>query len=255
MWRAARRAISSTASGVERSPDQSLKPAAHAGGPSITMAPMGSRTQIVLIRHGESEAQLAGTIAGHRTCSGLSPRGIEQAGLLAQHLAASGELIGAEAIYTSLLRRAQQTAKIISQAIGVAVASEDSAWCEIHPGVAEGLTWQQMRERYPPTGDPDDPVARRLPGMETWAEMYERVGQQLRTTAVQHVGETVVVVTSGGPVGASFVAFGGASFREGIAFTRATKNTSITAWVHDGRSWQLERDNETPHLSQPNREG
>lgn len=70
-----------------------------------------------------------------------------------------------------------------------------------------GRNDRQYRTIAPETRDPDDPNARRLPGMETWAEMYERVGQRLRIIADERVGETVTAVTSGGPIGASFVAF------------------------------------------------
>lgn len=209
---------------------------------------VASPTRLVLIRHGESRAQVAGVVSGHHTCSGLSERGLEQAGLLSEHFARSGELADVEVIFTSLLPRAQQTAAAISEAVGAPTARPECAWCEIQPGAAEGLTWDEMRARYPPIGDPDDPVARRLPEMETWAEMYARVGRRLHEVSRQHAGETVVIVTSGGPIGASFVTLGGSTMHEGITLTRATTNTSVTEWQFDGRRWRLQRHNDAPHL-------
>ena len=105
-----------------------------------------------------------------------------------------------------------------------------------------------MRLRFPPVGNADDPVARRLPEMETWAEMYERVGTSLTAAARDHAGGTVVVVTSGGPVGASFVTLGGETYEQGVVRTRATTNTSITEWGLVGDTWSLRRHGETPHL-------
>lgn len=213
-----------------------------------TIAPMTSRTRVVLIRHGESNAQVAGLVSDHSTCTGLSPRGVKQAAALAHRLSHTGEFADTDVLHTSLLLRAKQTADSIAAAVGAPPIHQSCDWCEIHPGSAEGLTWDQMRIQFPPVGDPDDPSARRLPNMETWAEMYERVGQRLRTVADERAGGTVVAVTSGGPIGASFVAFGKASHEQGIALTRKTQNTSITEWHHVGRNWNLIRHSDATHL-------
>jgi probable phosphoglycerate mutase len=209
---------------------------------------VASVTRLALIRHGESGAQVAGLVSGHDSCLGLSETGADQARRLAERLARTGELAEVNVVYTSLLRRAQETAGAIGASMGSPQVLQDCRWCEIHPGTAEGMTWEEMRVRFPPEGDPDDPVARRLPEMETWEEMYERVGNGLHEVTRTHKGGTIVVVTSGGPIGASFVTLGGASYRDGILHTRETKNTSITEWYHDGRAWTLERHNDTAHL-------
>jgi probable phosphoglycerate mutase len=211
---------------------------------------MATVTRLVMIRHGESTAQLSGLVSGHDSCLGLSETGRSQAHRLARRFADYGELGHVDAVYTSLLRRAQETADAIAQGTGWPTAPAECRWCEIHPGVAEGLTWSEMRDRFPPVGDPDDPIARRLPAMETWAEMYERVGNALHELAVTHAGGTIVVVTSGGPIGASFVSLAGANYRVGITLARATINTSITEWHHKGRSWTLERHNDASHLDE-----
>lgn len=79
--------------------------------------------------------------------------------------------------------------------------------------------------------------------------MCERVGEQLGVVAERHSGETVVVVTSGGPVGASFMAFGSATNREAVEMAKAIRNTSLTSWVRHDRVWTLERRDEIPHLA------
>lgn len=215
------------------------------------MAAMAPRTRLVLIRHGESNAQVAGLVSGHDTCTGLSERGVEQAQALATYLAQSGDLADTDVVYTSLLLRAQQTASAIAEAVGSPPVHRSCDWCEIHPGVAEGLTWDEMRVRFPPVGNAYDPVARRLPEMETWAEMYERVGESLNEAAREYAGGTVVAVTSGGPVGASFVTFGGETYEQGIVRTRDTMNTSITEWHFVDNAWRLTRHGDTPHLERP----
>lgn len=209
---------------------------------------MTSRTRVVLIRHGESNAQVDGLVSDHSTCTGLSRRGANQAAALARRLSETSELTDANIVQTSLLLRAQQTASAVAAATGSPPIDQSCDWCEIHPGSAEGLTWDQMRTRFPPAGDPDDPIARRLPGMETWAEMYQRVGKCLRTITDERAGGTIIAVTSGGPVGASFVAFGAASHEQAVVLARTTLNTSITEWHGVGSDWDLIRHSDATHL-------
>ena len=64
---------------------------------------MASHTRVILIRHGESNAQAAGLVSGHATCIGLGHRGAEQAGALARRLSRTGEFDGADVVHTSLL--------------------------------------------------------------------------------------------------------------------------------------------------------
>lgn len=204
---------------------------------------------MLLVRHGESHAQVNGIVSGHRTCTGLSDAGRRQVDALGDRLRRSDAFDGVKTVYTSVLRRAVETAEIIATGIdgGVDIRSE-CALCELHPGDAEGMTWSKMRERFPATGDPDDPFRRRLPGMETWAEMYVRVGTRLSQLADEQVGGTVVVVGHGGTVGASFIALGDMAISQGINLTRQTANASITEWsLQDGR-WRLARYNDTAHV-------
>ena len=73
-------------------------------------------TRVVLIRHGESQVTVDRVIGGHRTCSGLSDLGRQQAARLHDRLAATHELDGAVLI-SSNFDRAIETAQIIGPAI------------------------------------------------------------------------------------------------------------------------------------------
>jgi probable phosphoglycerate mutase len=205
-------------------------------------------TQLILIRHGESNAQVAALLSGHDTCTGLTDRGRSQAEALRDRLARTRELDSVDAVYTSILPRAIETAGIVSSALGWPDAQQECEWCEIHAGPAEGLTFDEFQERYPAVGDPDDPFRDRIPGGETWAEFYVRAGARLQRVAREHAGERVVVVCHGGTIGASFVALGDLPFRHGRLMTRETVNTSITEWRHSGTEWRLVRYNDAAHL-------
>lgn len=211
----------------------------------MTPAP---ESRLVIIRHGESRAQAARRFVGHATCTGLSDAGREQAEAVRDRLARTGELGAVDAVYTSILARSIETAAIIAPAIGDLSPSAECDWCEIHPGSAEGLTFDELAERFPPVGDIDDPYRRRAPDGETWAEYYVRVGARLRRIPHEHPGETVVVVGHGGTVGASFVALGHLDMRRGFGFTHEATNTSITEWRWTNRDWHLVRFNDSAHL-------
>jgi probable phosphoglycerate mutase len=205
-------------------------------------------TQLVLIRHGQSQAQVAGIFSGHDTCTGLTDLGRAQAAALRDRLLKTGELGVVDAVYTSILPRSIETAEIISPALGDLRPQAECDWCEIHAGEAEGHTYEDFFERYPPGDDPQDPFHSRFPGGETWAEFYVRVGTRLGRIAREHPGETVVVVGHGGTIGASFVSLGNLPIRAGNAPTHEVSNTSITQWRRNEGEWRLVRFNDAAHL-------
>jgi broad specificity phosphatase PhoE len=97
--------------------------------------------RLVLIRHGESEHAVNNIVGGPRGCQGLTPRGREQAGRLAERLRRTGELADCAALLTSPWPRARQTAEILQPALPVTAVTEDPNLCELLPGQADGLTW------------------------------------------------------------------------------------------------------------------
>ena len=205
-------------------------------------------TRLVLIRHGESVAQVDGFLSGHDTCRGLSALGREQAVALRDRLITSGELRAVDALYTSILPRTIETAEIIAPALGAVAPTQECDWCEIHAGDAEGMTWDAFREQYPVQAGPHDPFRQAIPGAETWAEFYVRAGTRLRRVADEHSGERVVVVCHGGIIGASFIALADLPIGSGTALTHETVNTSLTEWRFTEGAWRLVRYNDAAHL-------
>jgi broad specificity phosphatase PhoE len=156
-------------------------------------------TRIILVRHGESRAQELGILGGHAGCQGLSECGRMQVTKLRDRLAATGELAGASALYSSVMPRAIETAQIISPALGDLEVRQECDFCEGHPGDADGLTWAEVDARFPVTGGWDG-SSRRAPGWETWNELGERVAGALAMLVDRHPGELVVVACHGGVV-------------------------------------------------------
>lgn len=205
-------------------------------------------TRLVLVRHGESQVTVDQVVGGHQGCTGLSPLGRKQAEALRDRLQRTGELADAAALYASVLPRAVETASIIAPAVGSGSLDvvEDCGLCEIHPGEADGLTWEEFRARYSLPQNRYTPWA---PGSESWAGFVARVGQSLHGLAEAHAGSTVVIACHGGVVESSFVALGGMPIAR--PFDTYVTNTSLTEWVAESDTrWRLERYNDAAHLAE-----
>ena len=209
-------------------------------------------TRIVLVRHGEAQSHVDQVVGGMKGCTGLSELGRRQAAALRDRLETSGELAGAHLLYASTLPRAVETAEIIAPALGVPAVACDEELCELRPGDADGLTWEEFRARYRWPDGADESFYRPMaPGAETWAGFSTRVGAALHRLAGLHAGATVVVACHGGVIEQSFRALGLLSLAP--QFNLRIDNTSLTEWARgagpDDRLWTLARFNDAAHLA------
>jgi broad specificity phosphatase PhoE len=103
-----------------------------------------SSTEILLVRHGQSEGNEGGRFGGHGPTP-LTALGRRQAGATARALAAEG---GLSAIFASDLPRALQTAEPIVAATGIAMRTTP-ALRERHVGVFTGMTFAEAEAAHP----------------------------------------------------------------------------------------------------------
>lgn len=155
---------------------------------------MKEPTRIVLIRHGETAWNVETRIQGSTDIS-LNAKGLWQAERLAKSLA-DAEF---EAIYSSDLSRAHQTASAIARVVGLAVRT-DSGLRERGFGVFEGHTWTEIAERWP---EQSARWRRRDPGFgpeggEALPDFYSRCVGTVMRLAEGHAGHTVAMVAHGG---------------------------------------------------------
>ena len=217
------------------------------------MATAQPATRLILVRHGEAQCHVDQVVGGFRGCSGLSDLGRRQSEALRRRLERSGELHGPDALYASTLPRAVETAEAIAPAFGHPTVKQDEDLCELHPGEADGITWEEFRERYTWAGDASATAATiyrpMAPGAESWARFSERVGAALHRLADDHPGQTVVVACHGGVVQSSFHAFGQLPLVQ--RFLLHIDNTSLTEWRLDPTEhrWTLVRFNDAAHLT------
>jgi probable phosphoglycerate mutase len=240
------------ATGVRSSPPDGIR--------TVAPTPSGrSTTRVVLVRHGEAECNVSGVCGGIKGCTGLTAKGVGQVTALADRLVATGELAGADALYASVLPRAMETAQLLAPALrsrgatgvfGTALTIvPDCGLCELHPGDADGLTWEEFSARFegPHWDDrPDQPIA---PGGESWTGFVLRVADALETVAARHPGGLVVVACHAGVIEASMLSMlplvGG---RAGARLQLRTLHASLTTWEVEQGRWRLLGYNDASHL-------
>ncbi len=160
--------------------------------------PLPSGTRLLMVRHGESQANARGLAGGHVGDGGLTDLGRRQAAALAGRLEMSRELDGASAFYTSTMPRAIETGDYLRRALMPIEPVEDADLCEISVGEGDGLTWAEFTERF---GSPDwdvDPYQITAPGGESLMSFYERCRLAIERLVASHPGELVVLVVHGG---------------------------------------------------------
>ncbi|GKQ38775.1 histidine phosphatase family protein [Streptomyces sp. A012304] len=209
-----------------------------------------STARLILVRHAQSHASVKKLIAGSRTCPGLTELGREQAGRLAVRLAA--EPLRPQALLTSPVRRARETAGILAGGLGLAPVVAPEAR-ELDFGAADGLSideYQRVHGAFDMTVQPDRPFA---PGGETWNRFRNRAGRFVGGLVSRHRGGTVLVVCHAGLIVAVMSAL--LDRVPDVLFTDSTPAaTSINEFVHDGTRWHLLRFDDARHLEAPSDE-
>jgi alpha-ribazole phosphatase len=150
-------------------------------------------THLVLVRHGQTDWNLEGRYQG-QTDLPLNKTGRAQARKLAEQLA--GQPF--EAIYSSDLKRAHETASLIAKKLGLTVRVE---WKlrEVNLGQWEGMLVKDIIAQYPTEWEQRqrDPVHRRPPGGESAEELAVRVWTAVDEIARRHAPGPVLIVSHG----------------------------------------------------------
>ena len=157
---------------------------------------VGEPTRLLLLRHGQTELSVGRRYSGHGDPE-LTALGHEQAAGAARRLAARGDV---DAILTSPLRRARQTAATVAELIDVPL-EERPGLIETDFGAWEGLTFAEARDRDPELhgrwlGAQD--IA--PPGGESFADVAARMAAERDAVLAAHAGRTVVVVSHVTPI-------------------------------------------------------
>lgn len=166
----------------------------------------GTATRIWILRHGRSTLNDAQAFQGCSAVSELTEEGMRSAQAAGVRLRAEG----IEAIYTSPLKRAMQTAESVRAALrenGCKPKLErDEALREMELPGWEGLSYATVRELYPEKyrqfrESPENFSLRDPQRGDVWPvlEMEQRVHKFLSALLHNEAGKRILLVTHGGP--------------------------------------------------------
>ena len=188
-------------------------------------------THLVLVRHGQTDWNLHGRIQGSSDIP-LNDTGRRQSRDAGSRLAEEHW----DAIVSSPLLRAYETARILGQAVGIDSIETDDELRERAYGAAEGLTGHEVEVRF---------SGRSVPGRESRGTVIERALPALIRIAERHPGQSVLIVSHGGVIGSLVRHATGYAWPEagqvilnGSAHRFAYRDGEIGLVEFDGRPWR-----------------
>ncbi|MGW2284171.1 bifunctional RNase H/acid phosphatase [Streptomyces phaeochromogenes] len=210
---------------------------------------LGTPTTFVLLRHGETPLTPQKRFSGSGGSDpALSETGRLQAERVATALAARGTV---QDVISSPLARCRETAGIVAARLGLDVRIEDGLR-ETDFGAWEGLTFAEVRERYPDDMSAwlSSPDAEPTGGGESFEAVAHRVGVARDELLAAHTGRTVLLVSHVTPIKTLVRLALGAPPEALFRMELSAASLSVVAYYGDGNA-SVRLLNDTSALRQP----
>ena len=226
--------------------DADVRAATAVATPGWAPADLGAPATFVLLRHGETPLTPQKRFSGSGgTNPSLSDVGRDQAERAGAALARRGTI---QAIVASPLARTRETAGIVARHLGLEVTVEDEIR-ETDFGAWEGLTFAEVRERYPDDLNRwlADPTAEPSGGGESFAATATRIAAARDKLVAAYAGRTVLLVSHVTPI-KTFVQLAlGAPPESLFRMELSAAALSAVAYYADGNA-SVRLFNDTSHL-------
>jgi len=223
-------------------------------------------SEIYLIRHGQASF-------GSKNYDRLSPKGLWQARILGQHLAALG--LTFTAAYSGTLDRQTKTAQKVTQAYlekGIIFPAPlaESCWDEYDSQSIWDVQIKVIQKKTPKflEGLKKSPTDKKefqkvfsriveqwisgefdMPGIEPWKGFKTRVTKGLNSIIKAHNSlKTIAVFSSGGPISAAIQTALGLDDTKTVELSWQIQNTSVTRLRYSGTKVSLSGFNDVAHL-------
>jgi len=203
-------------------------------------------TRLVLIRHGQSEANLRAVFAGH-TNAPLTEMGEKQAALTAAYICSKYQV---DEVYASDLLRAFHTGKAVADQLGLQTVP-DQALREIYAGAWENRPFQELidkKDKNYETWRFDIGKATCTDG-ESVAELQLRIVAELKKIAEDQQGKTVVIATHATPIRVFQCHCEGKPIQD-LREISWVSNASVTEAVYEDGRFTLQEVGHDAHLGE-----
>lgn len=194
--------------------------------------------KILIIRHGESEADILHVHEG-RADFDLTERGHAQAKAMSEYAAANYHI---DKIYHSTLKRSVQTAEHLAAECGAPLIPDEHLM-EFNNGIYAGLPYEEALLKYPPV---DVPPYKAVYEQETMLEFRHRAEYMLsKMISENEPDSTIAAVTHGGMIHQLYKAFLRLPVDMGYRFYSG--DACIHEWLIDGGYRVIARANFIPY--------
>lgn len=180
-------------------------------------------TVVCIIRHGETDWNSLGKLQGTEDIE-LNELGRAQAIETARYF----ETESWDAVVSSPLKRAFETAQIIAQRLSIAKVHVVEEIKERSYGAASGLLPEERRSRFP------DGV---IPGQEEFEHLRQRAMTGLNRIVTDFMGQRIIVVSHGGLTNSILYSLSGGEYG---SFKTRLKNGCINKIIFQNNSWTVE---------------
>lgn len=201
-------------------------------------------TKIYIVRHAEAEGNLYRRIQGHQN-GAVTPLGRRQIAAVQKRFAS----IHLDAVYSSDLIRAHETAKAVAAPSGVPVQTTPRLR-EVNVGIWEDQPWgnveyTQPDQMYNFSSDPEHWI---VEGAERYADLRARMLSTVRELGERHDGQTIAIVSHGMAIRTLLFALLDRPYSEFKDFPHGD-NTAVSLLTLENGVFHVEFFNDNSHLS------
>lgn len=201
-------------------------------------------TTLLLIRHGQSEANLSRVFAGNYDAP-LTELGLRQAEKTAEFIAENYKV---DCVYASDLIRAFETGKTVANVLKLSITPSEKLR-EIRAGKWEALPFDDIVVKFPEEYKKwrEDIGNSSCPNGESVKALGERVMEALTVIAEENDRKTVAVATHATPIRVmqTLIEHGNLSPMQDIPWV---SNASVTEITYDSGKWTLVKVGQDSHL-------
>ena len=198
--------------------------------------------RILLIRHGESEADILHVHEG-RADFNLTEKGHLQARAMAKYVSKNYKI---DKIYSSTLKRAFQTATHLSELVNVSIITDENLM-EFNNGLLAGLSWEEANEKYPKVENL--PIDQAVYGQESKVEFRNRAKEAYSKIISENEDDTTIVIVShGGMINQLYHEFLNLPIESNVFFS--TGDTGIHEWVLKEKERYIRKSNYVEHIKE-----